>query len=183
MKNNKILSLMSNLTVMSILLGTFSIPVCAATQVTSPRLECSNYGALLKNNVSCDGELKCNLKDNFIEGVLNAWETSIAANEKVFFIAKDGLKKTELSKQIVYYRNQQVPTQPFATPYYCDEIYFDVYKQKDTDPDFTVKEENFLGSFKTNATNNLVHRRGNETALTVKQDKYGNAIRGFFSVN
>ncbi len=179
MKNKKKSRLMLNLVSISMFLKCFSLSVCAISQVISPRSECSNFGSVLKNN-SSDDELKCNLKDNFIEGVMHSWQSTIASDEKVFFIAKDGLKKTELSKQIIFYRNQRVATQPFETPYYCDEIYFYVYKQKDTEPDFTVKEENFLGSYKTNSTNNLVYRRGNEIALTEKEDIYGNEIQGFF---
>lgn len=180
MKNIRILRLMSNLIVTSIFLGYGSLSVFADDQLTSPRLECYNFASLIKDNSLRNSELKCNLKDNFIQPSFNAGPLSLQPDEKVFFIAKDKVSGKELSKQVIYYRNRKVPSTPFETPYYCDEIYFDVYKQKDTEPDFTVKQENFLGSYRTNATNNLVYRRGNEIALGTVRDKYGNRIEGFF---
>lgn len=53
---------------------------------------------------------------------------------------------TFLPKEDMYKRDVYKCT--FDLPYYCDVVDIHVYKQKDTDPAFTIKEENFIGRTK-----------------------------------
>ena len=73
---------------------------------------------------------------------------NVASDEKVFAVIKDRLNKRP--EQKVFF--DQIKNNQFQKsidmPYFYDMIYLDFYKQKKSDPDFTINDKNFIGRTK-----------------------------------
>lgn len=96
-----------------------------------------------------------------------------STKEKIFIVARDPVKNKEIAKQFL---EIQTTKEYIKIPYYCDEIFLDVYKQKITENDFIVKEENFIGKVRLNIGNNMVCMRDPQATVIKERDKNGNVV-------
>ncbi len=157
MKKKIILGLMCSLTLTSTCFFGNSLKALNSQNVKSPSLECLvNKNLVDKENkraklidakiLQKDNSLNISIKNSSDDP--NEKEFNVASDEKMFVVIKDrlGLKPTQkffLDEIDAGYFQKSV-----EMPYFYDMIYLDFYKQKKSDPDFTEKEENFIGKTK-----------------------------------
>lgn len=165
MKRKTIFGLMVGLAIASTVLVKEPIKVDATHNITSPTLKCSSMKYLEKGDSS--GLLGNVATISCIDNTLNFSVNNItlAADEKLFVVGISKAKKEQiysfLEKGIRDYSAQ------IKLPHYYDAVDFHIYKQKSSEPDYTLRSENFVGRTKVYMANILNYKRGEGTALTV----------------
>ena len=163
--NKKIL-----LTFLASLTMVFSVEtmnMCEASSVTVP-IKRDEQSYFLKNGdgtelVHGDGvellrRLRLRAYINTETGDLNAYFPDLEDGWSYFVVLIDSKNKGQIDMKYLnkvdtgygyYYKCT------FNVPYYCDVLDAHVYKQKNTDPEFTIEEKNFIG--KTKVYSNHFH--------------------------
>ena len=97
----------------------------------------------------------------------------LGADETYFVVVYDSAHKTPILYNYLLKNSQNFYKCSFKIPYYCDVVDLHFYKQKISDPDYTMKEENFIGKVQNYLADSVNFFRGTKTKLTIL-DKNGN---------
>ncbi len=174
MKRKTILGLTVGLTLFSMLFIGNSFQSLAMQQVTSAQLK--NAGRQLLERGDGSGlEYRIftySLKDNNMENIVVEDEEEY---DKVFAIMIDKTKNTIIDRRLCSKGSGVSPTgvrwhytiENVSLPYYCDKIDIHYYKQSSSEPEFTIKPQNFLGKARLYMPNITGFQRGSNTPLTV----------------
>ena len=153
--NKKIL-----LTFLASLTMVFSVEtmnMCEASSVTVP-IKRDEQSYFLKNGdgtelVHGDGvellrRLRLRAYINTETGDLNAYFPDLEDGWSYFVVLIDSKYKGQIDMKYLNWVGNNYYKCTFNLPHYCDVLDLHVYKQKNTDPEFTIKEQNFIGRTK-----------------------------------
>ena len=157
MKKIMILGFLVGLMVAGTYCNMGSLKALTAQQITSPSLECTvNKNLIDKDNkklkaidaniIQKDNKLTIKIKNSSDEE--GEKEFNIASDEKMFVVIKDRLNlKPQLNYFLTEQQNGEFQVEA-NMPFFYDMINLYFYKQKKSDPDFKVSDDNFIGKTK-----------------------------------
>ena len=176
MKRKTILGFTVGLALFSTLFIGNTFQSSAMQQINSPQLRNAGFQYLEKGDSSGledSAEIGYVLKDNNLEAFSLHDKKEY---DKVFAVIIDQAKNTIIDKKSCTKSDAHTPlgeqfwiynVANFSLPHYTDKVDIHYYKQSSSEPDFTIKSENFLGRAKLYMPNITDFQRGSNTPLTV----------------
>ena len=146
----------------------------AYTDVKSPELQCNVVQKKLTkpDNSGLTGTL-VNVKESDKKLDIS-FDTSggapiptLAEGEKYFVSLENFANNSIIESQYLTKKAGTTIGCSIEVPYYCDRVEIKLYKQKATDPDFTVKDENYIGKARIFMSDETVYGRGEKKPITI----------------